>query len=270
MSLSVEASRPNSRGSDLQDAHVEYARTRDPALRERLVLGHMGLAMQLAKRFGPRGMQTQDDVNQVTCLSLVKAVEGFDPTRGIRFSSYATAAIIGELKRNLRDHTWSVRPSRSAHDLYLAMESALDDLTHELRRRPTVSELASRLGVSVDQVIHAQEVAGGRVAASLDRPPPGGREPLVDEIGVDDRDLRRVEQRATLRGLLGLLSEDERTIVRLRFQEGMSQAAIASEIGSSQMHVSRVLRRALDRLRNALDDSEDGMVNSATARRRPA
>ena len=237
----------------LRQAHLEYARTRDPQLRERLVLGHLALAMQLARRFGPRGTQSQDDVNQVACLALMKAVEGFDPTRGIRFSSYATTAILGELKRNLRDHTWSVRPSRSAHDIYLATESALEDLTHELRRRPTVPEVAARLGVSVDRVLEAREVAGVRSASSLDRPPPSGRVSLMEAIGDDDGNLRRVEQRATVRSLLSVLPDDELTIVRLRFHNGMSQAAIAKALGSSQMHVSRVLRRALDRMREALD-----------------
>jgi RNA polymerase sigma-B factor len=239
----------------LQSAHFEYACTHDAKLRERLVLGHMGLAMRLAKRFGPRGTQTQDDVNQVACLALVKAVEGFDPTRGIRFSSYATTAILGELKRNLRDHTWSVRPSRSAHDIYLATECALEDLTHELSRRPTVPELAARLGVSTDRVLEAQEVAGGRSASSLDRPLPGGGVPLSEVIGDDDSDLRHVEQRATLRSLLGVLPDDERAIIRLRFHEGLSQTAIAKRLGTSQMHVSRALRRALERMRQAFDEA---------------
>jgi RNA polymerase sigma-B factor len=244
MTLAVDA---------LHDTHVEYARTRDPALREHLVLGHMPLAMQLAKRFGPRGTQSQDDVNQVACLALLKAVERFDPVRGIRFSSFATTTILGELKRNLRDHSWSVRPSRSAHDLYLETESALDELTHELKRRPTVPEVAARLGVSIDRVLEAQEVAGGRTASSLDRPLPGGREALAEVIGGDDSELGRVEQRAMLRTLCSVLSDDELAVVRLRFQEGMSQAAIARSLGSSQMHVSRVLRRALARMREAID-----------------
>jgi RNA polymerase sigma-B factor len=255
MSLAVERSLAGHTRHALHEIHVEYAQTRAPLLRERLVVGHMALAMQLAKRFGPRGTQTQDDVNQVACLALIKAVDGFDPSRGIRFSTYATAAILGELKRNLRDHTWSVRPSRSAHDLYLAMESALDELTNELRRRPTLDELASRLGVSVDEVVHAQEVAGGRVASSLDRPLPGGREALGEAIGGDDSNLRLVEQRATLRSLLTALSDSERAVVALRFREGMSQAAIARELGTSQMHVSRVLRRALETMRQMSDDS---------------
>jgi RNA polymerase sigma-B factor len=211
----------------------------------------MGLALQLARRFGPRGTQSQDDVNQVACLALMNAVERFDPTMGVRFSSYATTAIVGELKRNLRDHTWSVRPSRSAHDLYLATEAALDELTHELRRRPTVPELASRLGVSVDDVVHAQEVAGGRSATSIDRRLPGARHSLVEAIGGDDSNMRRVEQRATLRSLLNVLSDHERAVVRMRFHDGMSQAAIAKATGSSQMHVSRVLRRALEKMREA-------------------
>lgn len=270
MSLSVEAA-PSGHTQALHDIHLEYARTRASVLRDRLVLGHMPLALQLAKRFGPRGAQTQEDVNQVACLALIKAVDGFDPTRGIRFSTYATAAILGALKRNLRDHTWTVRPSRSAHDLYLAMESVLDELTGELRRSPTVVELASRLGVGVDDVLHAQEVAAGRVVSSLDRAQPGGREPLGEAIGGEDVNLRGVEQRATLRALLTVLSEYERDVVRLRFQEGMSQAAIARELGVSQMQVSRVLRRALDRLREEFDDDarHDG-VSTASARRRPA
>jgi len=253
VSLTFEAGASSPARQALHDVHVEYAQTRAPALRDRLVLGHLALAMHLAKRFGARGNQTQDDVNQVACLALVKAVDGFDPTRGIKFSSYATAAILGELKRNLRDHSLSVRPSRSAHDLYLAMESTLDELTHELHRRPTLVELASRLGVSVEKVIQAQEVAGGRTASSLDRPVPGGREAVSEMVGGDDRNLRRVEQRMTVDSLLTVLPDHERTVVRLRFQEGMSQAAIAKVVGSSQMHVSRVLRRALDRLREAID-----------------
>ena len=253
ISLSAGAAPLGSTRLALHEVHLEYARTHRPALREHLVLGHMALAMKLAKRFGPRGTQSQDDVNQVACLALIKAVEGFDPTRGIRFSTYATAVILGELKRNLRDHTWSVRPSRSAHDLYLAMESTLDELTAELRRRPTLPEVAARLGVDVEDVVRAQEVAGGRNASSLDRPPLGGREALIDALGGDDQNIRRVEQRATLRDLLSVLGEHERAVVELRFHQGLSQAAIARELGTSQMHISRVLRRALEKMRGAVE-----------------
>ena len=253
MSLTVEAASWG-RTHALHEIHGEYARTRAPELRERLVLGHMPLALQLAKRFGPRGAQSQDDVNQVACLALVKAVDRFDPARGIRFSTYATAAILGELKRNLRDHTWSVRPPRSAHDLWLAMESALDELTNELRRRPTLAELAERLSVSVDEVVQAQEVAGGRVASSLDRPLVTGRESLGDTIGEDDSDLGLVEERATLCSLFADLSEYERSVVHRRFFDRMSQARIAQELGVSQMQVSRALRRALEKMRDALQE----------------
>jgi RNA polymerase sigma-B factor len=253
MSLTVEASSWG-RAHALHEIHAEYARTRAPELRERLVLGHMPLALQLAKRFGPRGSQSQDDVNQVASLALVKAVDRFDPARGIRFSTYATATILGELKRNLRDHTWSVRPSRSAHDLWLAMESALDELTNELRRRPTLGELATRLGVGVDKVLQAQEVAGGRVASSLDRLPAAGREALGDTIGENDGSLGLVEERATLRSLFAVLSDYERSVVHCRFSDRMTQARIAQELGVSQMHVSRVLRRALEKMRDALQE----------------
>lgn len=270
MSLTIDAA-PRIRCHALHEIHLEYARTAAPALREQLVLGHMALALQLAKRFGPRGTQSQDDVNQVACVALIKAVDGFDPTRGIRFSTYATAAILGALKRNLRDNTWSVRPSRSAHDLYLAMESALDELTSQLRRRPTLEELAACLGVGVEQVLQAQEGAGGRMASSLDRPLFGGREPVGESIGEEDGAFRLVENRATLRALLASLSDYERSVVSRRFEGRMSQAAIAEELGVSQMHVSRVLRRALEKMREIAE--EPGVLSTfipATGRRRPA
>jgi len=240
--------------ASLEEVHREYAKTGSRALRDRLVLSHLPLARHLAKRFAPRAGQTQDDVDQAAYIGLIKSVDGFDPSRGFRFSTYATTTILGELKRNLRDHGWVMRPSRRSHDLYLAMESTLDDLTHELGRTPTIPELASRAGVTVEEVLVAREVAERRVVASLDGPKPSREGALSEIIGGDDDNLRRAEDRVTVASALGALSEEERTVVRMRFGESMSQAAIARETGSSQMHVSRMLRRTLACLRQRLDE----------------
>jgi RNA polymerase sigma-B factor len=240
--------------ASLEDAHREYAKTGSRALRDRLVLSHLPLARHLARRFAPRGGQTQDDVDQAAYIGLIKAVDRFDPSRGFRFSTYATTTILGELKRNLRDHGWVMRPSRRSHDLYLAMESTLEDLTHELGRAPTVPELASRAGVTVEDVLVARELAERRAVASLDEPKPSRQEPRSEAIGADDDNLRRAEDRVTITSVLGVLSDEERTVVRMRFGESMSQAAIARETGSSQMHVSRVLARTLASLRKRLGE----------------
>jgi RNA polymerase sigma-B factor len=253
----VEAVRQDTRDRSIEELHVEYARTGNPELRKRLVLHHLPLARALAKRFGPRTIQTGEDVAQAACIGLIKAIDGFDPARGFRFSTYATRTILGELKRNLRDHTWAIRPSRGAHDLYLATESALEDLTHELGRSPTIPEVATRVGVSVEDILQAREVGLARVTASLDRSMRAHEHPPAEGIGGDDDNLRRVEQRATVDALLADVPEPERTVLRLRFGAGLTQAAIAREIGSSQMHVSRVLRRTLGQLRQALDDGPD-------------
>lgn len=239
----------------LDEMHREYAKTGSRALRDRLVLSHLPLARHLAKRFAPRGGQTQDDVDQAAYIGLIKSVDGFDPSRGFRFSTYATTTILGELKRNLRDQGWVIRPPRRSHDLYLAIESTLEDLTQELGRAPTLPELASRAGVTVEDVLVGRELGERRVVASLDEPKPSRQEARSETIGRDDDDLRRAEDRVTLTSALRLLSDDERTVVRMRFGDSMSQAAIAREIGSSQMHVSRLLARTLASLRNRLDES---------------
>jgi len=240
--------------TSLDEVHREYAKTGSRALRDRLVLSHLPLARHLARRFAPRGGQTQDDVDQAAYIGLIKSVDRFDPSRGFRFSTYATTTILGELKRNLRDQGWVMRPSRRSHDLYLAMEATLEDLTHELGRAPTIPELASRAGVTVEDVLVAQEAADRRVVASLDGPKRNRQQALSETIGGDDDDLRRAEDRVTITSALALLSEEERTVVRMRFDESMSQAAIASATGSSPMHVSRLLARTLASLRKRIGE----------------
>jgi RNA polymerase sigma-B factor len=240
--------------ASVDELHERYARTRDRSLRDALVRHHSRLARALATRFGPRSGQTPDDVLQVAYVGLVKAVDGFDPDRGFQFSSYATQTILGELKRSVRDTSWIVRPSRSVHDLFLAVEPCVDELTQSLGRVPTISEIADSMGLDEDRVRIAREASVRRVSRSLDRPAPGQEQPLSEALGGDDSAYSRVDNRAVVTRLLSDLSDEERLILRLRFVEEQSQRRIAAEIGSSQMHVSRVLANLRLRLRKKLSD----------------
>src|SRR5437763_12194171 len=143
----------------MSDLHREYALTRDPYVARELIEAHTGLAHRLATRFANRGEPT-DDLVQVALLGLVKAIEGFEPDRGLRFSTYATPTILGELKRHFRDRGWAVRLPRRVHDLYLDVQHAIDDLAQELYRSPTLHEIAERVGVSTEDVIEATEAGG--------------------------------------------------------------------------------------------------------------
>src|SRR3954468_20124166 len=153
--------------------HAEYFRTREQALREELVNAHAGLARALAKRFARRG-HSLEDITQVAFLGLLKAVDGFDPRRGLQFSTYAMPTILGELKRHMRNQSWGVRPPRRVHDRYLEVERTVDDLAQELGRRPTVPELADALGLSDEDVIEAIGAAGRRQLVSIETPSSAG------------------------------------------------------------------------------------------------
>ena len=228
--------------------HDEYFRTRDPRLRERLLAVYTGLARAMAKRFCQRG-QPLDDLLQVAYVGLLKAIDGFDPTRGLRFSTYAMPTIIGELKRHLRDQSWGIRPPRRVHDLYLAVERTVDDLAQELRRRPTVEEVAAALGVDSERVVETMEAATGRKLPSLDVPPAEGPS-LVDSIARKDPNLEHVERALALATLLSHLPARDEQVLRMRFEGDMTQLEIARTLGRSQMQVSRTLARGLDRLRS--------------------
>ena len=202
----------------------------------------------MAKRFCQRG-QPLDDLLQVAYVGLLKAIDGFDPTRGLRFSTYAMPTIIGELKRHLRDQSWGIRPPRRVHDLYLAVERTVDDLAQELRRRPTVEEVAAALGVDSERVVETMEAATGRKLPSLDVPPAEGPS-LVDSIARKDPNLEHVERALALATLLSHLPARDEQVLRMRFEGDMTQLEIARTLGRSQMQVSRTLARGLDRLRS--------------------
>jgi RNA polymerase sigma-B factor len=234
---------------DIGALHREYLRTRDPALARELVDAHSGLAHRLAARFANRG-EAPDDLTQVALLGLVKAIDGFDPERGLRFSTYATPTILGELKRHFRDRGWAVRLPRRVHDLYLNVQHAIDDLSQELWRSPTLEEIAERVDGSVDDVIEAIEAGGLRRSASIDaRLGPDDERSLSSSLGQDDPELAGIEHTLTLAAVVRRLPEVEQEIVRLRFVEGLTQMEIAQRVGRSQMQISRLLARSLERLR---------------------
>ena len=231
---------------------ADYRRTADPAIRDRLVEAHLGLAEYLARRFDRRG-EPLDDLVQVASLALIKAVERFDPERGLEFSTFAVPTIVGELKRHFRDKSWAVRVSRRLQELHLRLGTAVSDLTHELGRSPTIPEIAGRLGVTPEDVVEAMEAGRAYRSSSLDAPLAGdeseGTTPLSARIGDADLNLKMVDERSQLASLLKDLPERERTILLLRFFDGLTQSQIADRIGISQMHVSRLLSRTLEQLR---------------------
>jgi RNA polymerase sigma-B factor len=230
-----------------QWAHAEYFRTRDPSLREQLMADHAGLARALAKRFARPG-RSLEDLTQVAFLALLKAIDGFDPERGLQFSTYAMPTILGELKRHMRDQSWGIRPPRRVHDLYLEVERAVDDLAQELGRHPTVAQLADSLGLTEENVLEAMEAARGRQLTSLETPTAHGL-PLSEAVAGEDRSLTDVERSLAVSSLLGRLPEDEEQVLRMRFEQNMTQLKIARVLGRSQMQVSRTLARSLKRLR---------------------
>jgi RNA polymerase sigma-B factor len=236
------------------DERALFARHRrdpDPALREALVERFLPLARQLALRYDGPG-HSHEDVFQVACLALVKAVDRYEPDRGVAFSSYAVPTVLGEIKRWFRDQTWAVHVARELQERALRVSRAVDDLAARLGRAPTIVEVAAETRCSTEEVLEALAAAGAHRAASLDAPARAEDEAetaLGETIGAADDRLAVAELRADLAALVAHLPAHERTALRLRFEADLTQAEIAALLGVSQMQVSRVLRRALERLR---------------------
>lgn len=231
-----------------------YRRTGGIELRNELVEEHLALARGLARRYRQRGVAL-DDLEQVATLGLVGAVERFDPELGVRFETFASRTIDGELKRHFRDRAWAIRVPRQYQDLGITIRAALDELSKELGRSPTIPELAESVGVEVDEVLAAMEAGQAFRADSIDAPA-GGDEvgaTVADRLGSVDEGPGRLDDRELVAGLLDRLPDRERRIVELRFFAERSQRDIAAEVGISQMHVSRLLRRALTTLRAEVD-----------------
>ena len=201
-----------------------------------------------------------DDLLQVASLGLVNAVDRFDPERGIPFTAFASPTILGELKRHFRDRVWTVRVPRGLHDRMAEVEKAISELTEQLQRSPSVGEIAERLELEPTDVLEVLEANHNRRPLSLDRPAGGDdseEAPPAEWVGDEDEGFELVEGRIALDAALPHLDERERLVLRLRFVEDMTQSQIAERIGHSQMHVSRILRRALERIRRAGSEEQE-------------
>lgn len=239
----------NAARDQIRHAVRQYFTYRDTSARDRVVDAYQGLAYSLAARFAQRGEEL-DDLNQVALIGLLKAIDRFDPDRGAELTTFATATILGELKRHLRDRGWSVRLPRRVHDLHLRAQQCIDELMQELGRSPTLEEIAQRLDVDVEAVVEALDAGGLRHNTSLEAPlSPGEDRSLTSRLGVGDQRLAEVDGRLALTPLLERLPERQRQIINLRFVVGCSQTEIAATVGVSQMQVSRLLSRSLAQLR---------------------
>jgi RNA polymerase sigma-B factor len=223
------------------------------AIRDEMVTMHLPLVYAMARRFRDRG-EPLEDLVQVGTIGLIKAVDRFDPGRGVEFSTYATPTIIGEIKRHFRDKGWAIRVPRRLQELRLRITSATAELTQRSGRSPTVGELAAHIGVSEEEILEGLESSQAYATLSLDAggDPDDDSASIAATLGADDDALAGVEYRESLRPLLAALPEREREILVLRFFKNMTQSQIAEQVGISQMHVSRLLARSLAQLRQGL------------------
>lgn len=229
-----------------------WRKTKDPRIRDELIFRHLDLAKGLARRFMGRG-EPLEDLIQVAIYGLINAIDRYDPNRGTKFETFAYPTILGELKRHFRDAAWALQLPRGLQELNQRAYKLVDILTQKLGRPPTIAELAQELGVSEEQVIEALDAANAYETLSLEQ------EVLTDEDDkpqtleellstAEEEALERWQKRQLLEEAMGVLDERERKIVEMRFFDDLTQTQIAQRLGISQMHVSRLLRRALQKM----------------------
>jgi RNA polymerase sigma-B factor len=223
----------------------------DMRARDQLAEDMLPLARALARRYSNRG-EPLDDLVQVACIGVMKAIDGFDVDRPVRLASYATPTVLGEIKRHFRDRTWLIRVPRPMRERHLRVARARDHLTHRLGRPPAVHEIAATIDATSRDVVAAMESAGARRARSFDEPI-GENVVLADCLGQVDPEIERAELRALLGSAFDVLTQREQDILHLRFDEDFSQSEIAQRVGLSQMQVSRLIARSLTRLRLQLE-----------------
>ncbi|HEY6762599.1 MAG TPA: SigB/SigF/SigG family RNA polymerase sigma factor [Baekduia sp.] len=237
-------------GDDVRALLVRWHRDGDRAARDEVAARMLPLARSLARRYANKG-EPLDDLEQVACVGLIKAIDRFDLSRDVRFATYAVPTIAGELKRHFRDRGWMMRVPREVQELSGKIGIVRERLVHDLARSPTVAELARATATDEDRVLEALAAAEAYRTLSLDQPFQDGTGPL-EAIGDDDLGFERAEARAMLADGLHELPAREREIVRLRYYEGLTQREIAEHIGISQMHVSRLIRRTVQQLRERI------------------
>jgi RNA polymerase sigma-B factor len=222
-------------------------------LRDRAIEAWLPLAQHLARRYAGRG-EPADDLVQVAYVGLIKAVDRYETGHGVEFAGFAIPTIVGEIKRHFRDKTWAIRVPRRLQEMRLAITGANNALAHTLGRSPTVADIAAHLNVTEDEVLEGLEGARAYSATSLSTPVAGqDSTELGDTLGGEDHALELAELRIALGPALAELDEREQRILSLRFYGNLTQIEIAEQIGISQMHVSRLLTKALGKLRAKLD-----------------
>jgi RNA polymerase sigma-B factor len=250
--MSVTSRAPAHRAEEDRRLFERHRSGRDPHARDQLIERFLPLARTVARRYDRRG-EPFEDLMQVAAYGLVKAVDRYDVERGIAFSSYAVPTIVGEIKRHFRDHTWAVRPPRSLQELVLRVDETLARLSEDLRRQPTVEEIATLVDADEEDVLDALQAGRAYRAVSFDAPRGADGEDdaatLAEQTGGEDDGYRIAEAGATLQTLMQAVSDRQREVLRLRFEEDMTQAEIGAILGISQMQVSRILRATLDRMR---------------------
>jgi len=245
-------------GQTLPDRELlrRYQEQGDIAARDELVERHLPLVRSLARRFAGRG-ESLDDLEQVGAIGLLKTIDRYELEREVALSSYATPNVIGEIKRYFRDRSSAIRIPRGLAELSARVAGAIEGLTGELGRSPSLAEIAHRLETSPEEILEALEAASARSVSSLTPTTAGGEaegdaDPL-DRLGAEDSELERSEERAVLEPALRRLPAREREILKMRFEEGLTQTEIAERVGISQMHVSRLVRRSLEQMRDSLE-----------------
>ncbi|MFC2376741.1 MAG: RNA polymerase sigma factor SigF [Lancefieldella sp.] len=235
---------------------VQYQETHDSEVRDQLIVSHLNLVRFLASKFKNRG-EPLDDLIQVGTIGLIKAIDRFDPSRGLEFTTYATPTIMGEIKRHFRDKGWSVRVPRRLQELSAKVNQVTDELTTELQRSPSIDEIAKKLEVSVDEVLEAMESSGAYSSVPLEgggSSVDGDEAPsIIDQYITEDEALAGSDDRIVLEDAIADFSPREQEIIRMRFVEGLTQVEIAEKLGISQVQVSRLLRRTLKRIQEKID-----------------
>jgi RNA polymerase sigma-B factor len=229
-----------------------YHEQGDEKARDKLVEANLPLARAIARRYAGRGEQL-DDLVQVASIGLIKAIDRFDLERGVYFRTYAVPTIVGEIKRHFRDRAWAVHVPRRLKELNQMLSSLIQDMSAQLGRSPTIAELAEAAGVDEEDVVEALESSRAYTAESLNAPAEEGSElDRLQTLGAVEEAFERTEDRQLLASGMEALEPRERRIIQLRFYEGLTQTQIANELGISQMHVSRLIRRALQTMGDAL------------------
>ena len=232
-----------------------YKNKGDASARDQLVMNHLNLVRFLASKFKNRGEPVEDLV-QVGTIGLIKAIDRFDPERGLEFTTYATPTIMGEIKRHFRDKGWSVRVPRRLQELSSKVNQATDELTNQLQHTPSVEEIAEHLGTSVEEVLEAMESSSAYSSVPLEGGGSSDDEEapsIIDHYATEDADLAASDDRIVLDQAIADFSPREQEVIRMRFVDGLTQVEIAERLGVSQVQVSRLLRRTLRRLQDKID-----------------